>query len=424
MTPAIIAFVVLLLIGAPVAVVMAMSGLAGGFAIGGERMLGIIADRMFSGVSGFLLIAVPYFIFTAELMNQGGLTHKLIAFNNALFGRVRGSLSHVNISVSVFFAGLTGAAVTDTVAIGKIMIPEMKKQGYDAEYAAAVTACSSIIGPIIPPSVVMVVYATLLRDISVIDLFAGGIIPGLLMALALLGVSFFLAWKRNYPKQAPTPFKMAIMSFLLALPALVVPLIILGGILSGLTTITEASGFAAVYAIVIGVVFYRNLTWRKIWEALVTTVRFSGVVFFLLATSAVLGWFVTRSGIARDAASIITTFSDAAFVQLMLVCLLLLVVGTVMDVLPALVVIAPVLVPAMIQLGFDPLHFAILMIVVLNISNVTPPVGMTLMTAARIAEVPYERAIVASLPFYVSFLVVIVLLAAFPALSTWIPSLL
>ncbi|TNH19645.1 TRAP transporter large permease [Halomonas sp. BL6] len=424
MTPAIIAFVVLLLIGAPVAVVMAMSGLAGGFAIGGERMLGIIADRMFSGVSGFLLIAVPYFIFTAELMNQGGLTHKLIAFNNALFGRVRGSLSHVNISVSVFFAGLTGAAVTDTVAIGKIMIPEMKKQGYDAEYAAAVTACSSIIGPIIPPSVVMVVYATLLRDISVIDLFAGGIIPGLLMALALLGVSFFLAWKRNYPKQAPTPFKMAMMSFVLALPALVVPVIILGGILSGLTTITEASGFAAVYAIVIGVVFYRNLTWRKIWEALVTTVRFSGVVFFLLATSAVLGWFVTRSGIARDAASIITTFSDAAFVQLMLVCLLLLVVGTVMDVLPALVVIAPVLVPAMIQLGFDPLHFAILMIVVLNISNVTPPVGMTLMTAARIAEVPYERAIVASLPFYVSFLVVIVLLAAFPALSTWIPSLL
>lgn len=424
MTPAILVFVLLLFIGAPVAVVMAMSGLAGGFVLGGERMLGIIADRMFSGVSGFLLIAVPYFIFTAELMNQGGLTHKLIAFNNALFGRVRGSLSHVNISVSVFFAGLTGAAVTDTVAIGKIMIPEMKKQGYDAEYAAAVTACSSIIGPIIPPSVVMVVYATLLRDISVIDLFAGGIIPGLLMALALLGVSFFLAWKRGYPKQAPTPFKAAIVALLVALPAMVVPLIILGGILSGLTTITEASGFAAVYAIVIGVVFYRNLTWRKIWDALVTTVRFSGVVFFLLATSAVLGWFVTRSGIARDAASMITTFSDVAFVQLMLVCLLLLIIGTVMDVLPALVVIAPVLVPAMLQLGFDPLHFAILMIVVLNISNVTPPVGMTLMTAARIAEVPYERAIVASLPFYVSFIVVIVLLAAFPALSTWIPSLL
>jgi tripartite ATP-independent transporter DctM subunit len=424
MTPAIIAFVVLLLIGAPVAVVMAMSGLAGGFAMGGERMLGIIADRMFAGVSGFLLIAVPYFIFTAELMNQGGLTHKLIAFNNALFGRVRGALSHVNISVSVFFAGLTGAAITDTVAIGKIMIPEMKKQGYDAEYAAAITACSSIIGPIIPPSVVMVVYATLLRDISVIDLFAGGIIPGLLMALALLAVSFFLAWKRGYPKQAPTPLKAAAMAFLMALPAMIVPLIILGGILSGLTTITEASGFAAVYAIAIGVVFYRTLTWRKIWHSLVVTVRFSGVVFFLLATSAVLGWFVTRSGIARDAAGLITTLSDSTFVQLLLVCLLLIMIGTVMDVLPALVVVAPVLVPAMIQLGVDPLHFAILMIVVLNISNVTPPVGMTLMTAARIANVPFERAIIASLPFYVAFIVVILLLVVFPSLSTWVPSLL
>ena len=424
MTPAIVAFIVLLLIGAPVAVVMALSGLAGGFAMGGERMLGIIADRMFSGVSGFLLIAVPYFIFTAELMNQGGLTQKLIAFNNAAFGRMRGALSHVNVSVSVFFAGLTGAAITDTVAIGKIMIPEMKRQGYDAEYAAAITACSSIIGPIIPPSVVMVVYASLLRDISVIDLFAGGIIPGLLMALALLGVSFFLAIKRGYPKQPPTPFKVAALSFLMALPAMIVPLIILGGILSGMTTITEASGFAAIYTIFISVVFYRNLTWRKVWSALVITVRFSGVVFFLLATSAVLGWFVTRSGIARDAAGLIMTFSDSTFLQLLLVCALLILVGTIMDVLPALVVVAPVLVPAMIQLGVDPLHFAILMIVVLNISNVTPPVGMTLMTAARIANVPFERAIIASLPFYVAFIIVILMLVSFPSLSTWIPSLL
>ena len=424
MSVAIVAFVVVLLIGAPVAVVMAISGVAGVYSLGGERLVGIIADRMFSGVSGYMLIAVPYFIFTAELMNQGGLTQKLITFNNALLGRVRGALSHVNVTVSLFFAGLTGAAITDTVAIGKIMIPEMKKQGYDAEYAAAVTACSSIIGPIIPPSVVMVVYATLLRDISVIDLFAGGILPGLLMALTLLATSMVLAWVRGYPKQGATPIKVAVMAFFSALPALLVPLIILGGILSGMTTITEASGFAAVYAIFIGFVFYKNLTLRKVWEALVTTVRFSGVVFFLLATSAVLGWFVTRSGIARDAAELITTISDVPFIQIMLVCLLLIVIGTVMDVLPALVVIGPVVVPAMVSLGFDPLHFAIVMIVTLNIANVTPPVGMTLMTAARIAQVPYERAIVASLPFYVAFLAVIVLLALFPALSTWIPGLL
>ncbi|WP_136067812.1 TRAP transporter large permease [Modicisalibacter radicis] len=424
MSVAIVAFLAVLLIGAPVAVVMAISGVAGVYSLGGERMVGIIADRMFSGVSGYMLIAVPYFIFTAELMNQGGLTQKLITFNNALLGRVRGALSHVNVTVSLFFAGLTGAAITDTVAIGKIMIPEMKKQGYDAEYAAAITACSSIIGPIIPPSVVMVVYATLLRDISVIDLFAGGILPGVLMTVALLIVSIVISWMRGYPKQGATPLKVAVLAFLSALPALLVPLIILGGILSGLTTITEASGFAAVYAIAIGFVFYRNLTLRKVWDALVTTVRFSGVVFFLLATSAVLGWFVTRSGIARDAAELITTLSDVAFVQIMLVCLLLIVIGTVMDVLPALVVIGPVVVPAMVSLGFDPLHFAIVMIVTLNIANVTPPVGMTLMTAARIAQVPYERAIIASLPFYAAFISVVVVLALFPALSTWIPSLL
>lgn len=417
-------FIVTLMIGAPVAVVMALSGVAGSYTIGGEYMISIIADRMFAGVSGYMLIAVPYFIFTAELMNQGGLTQKLITFNNALLGRVRGALSHVNVTVSIFFAGLTGAAITDTVAIGKILIPAMKKQGYPAEYAAAVTACSSIIGPIIPPSVVMVVYATILRDISVIDLFAGGIVPGLLMAGSLLAMSFILSWMRSYPKQEATPLKVAVMAFLSALPALVVPIIILGGILSGMTTVTEASGFAAVYALAIGFLFYRTLTWRRVGEALVTTVKFSGVVFFLLAASAVLGWFVTRSEIARDAAELITTVSDNGFVQLMLVCLLLLLVGTVIDVLPALVVVGPVLAPAMVDLGFDPLHFAILMIVTLNIANVTPPVGMTLMTASRIANVPYERAIVASLPFYASFVVVIVLLALFPGLSTWVPSLL
>ena len=181
---------------------------------------------------------------------------------------------------------------------------------------------------------------------------------------------------------------------------------------------------AAVYALAIGFLLYRNLTWVAVGQALVTTVRFSGVVFFLLASSAVLGWFVTRSGIARDAAELITTFSDVAFVQLMMVALLLLMIGTVIDVLPALVVVGPVLVPAMVDLGFDPLHFAILMIVTLNIANVTPPVGMTLMTASQIAGVSYERAILASLPFYVSFIVVIVLVAAFPALSTWLPGLL
>ena len=425
MTAALLAFAILLLAGMPIAVVMIMSGLAGVYTIGGWNFLAILADQMYSGVAGYILIAIPYFIFTAELMNHAGLTEQLIRFNNALFGRVRGALSHVNITVSVFFAGLTGAAITDTVAIGKILIPAMKKQGYDAAYTAAVTASSSILGPIIPPSIVMVVYASILRDISVIDLFAAGILPGLLMATALLAASAFLCWRRGYPRSDdPWRASVVLRTFLPTIPALLVPVIILGGILSGLTTVTEASAFGAVYALAIGALGYRTLTPAKIIDALVTTVRFSGVVFFLLAASTVLGWFVTRSGIAREAAQMISNVSDVTSVQMLLVIALVTLLGTLLDVLPALVVSGPVLVPAMVSLGFDPLHVATVMILTLNVANITPPVGMTLMTASKIANVPYERAIIESLPFFVSHMAVILLVAFFPIIALWLPSLL
>lgn len=423
MISAIGVFVFLLLIGTPIALVMVMSGLGGAMQLGGVNFLGIIAERMFSGVSGYLLMAVPYFIFTAELMNHAGLTERLIAFNNALLGRVRGALSHVNIAVSLFFSGLTGAAITDTVAVGKILIPAMKREGYTPAYAAAVTACSSIIGPIIPPSVVMVVYASILPNISVLELFAAGILPGLLMTGALLVASGIMAWWCGFPRHGDSSLKAAARAFLPTVPALLVPLIILGGILGGLSTVTEASAFAAVYTILLGFFLYRSLSWRKLWQALVTTVQFSGVVFFLLAASTVLGWFVTRSGVAREAASMIAAVSGDPTVQILLVNGLLIVLGMVLDVLPALVVVGPVLVPAMIQLGFDPLHFAIVMILTLNLANITPPVGMTLMTASKIAGVAYEKAIVASVPFYLSHLAVILIVSLWPGFILWLPGL-
>ncbi len=416
-------FVVLLIIGVPIALVMVFSGLAGAVSLGGFAFLEILPDRMFSGVGGFLLMAVPYFIFTAELMNRAGLTQRLIDFNNALLGRVRGALSHVNITTSLFFAGLTGAAITDTVAVGKLMIPAMKKEGYPADYSAAVTACSSVIGPIIPPSVVMVVYASILQNISVISLFIAGIVPGLLLVGALLSVSVWLSWTRKFPVHGDGGIGLAVKAFLPTLPALLVPVIILGGIISGLSTVTEASAFAAVYTIVIGAAIYRRLSLQTIWAALLTTVRLSGVVLFLLGASTVLGWFVTRSGITRDAAELIAGFSSNPLLQILLVDVLLLLIGTAVDVLPALVIVAPVLVPAMVQLGFDPLHFAMVMILTLNVGNVTPPVGMTLMTAAQIAKVSYESAIRASLPFYLSFIAVIVIVSVWPQVVLWLPAL-
>lgn len=417
------AFFAVLLIGAPVGLAMVFAGGIGALVIGGINFLSIVPEKMFSGVSPFLLIAIPYFIFTTELMNHVGLTERLIAFNNAIFGRIRGGLSHVNITTSMFFAGLTGAAVTDTVSIGRLLIPAMKREGYSAAYSAAVTGCSSIIGPIVPPSIVMVMYATILQDVSVVQLFAAGILPGLLMAGSLLIASGFLAWYYGFPKHAAVPIRDAFRDFMVAIPALIVPFVILAGILSGLTTVTEASALAAVYTALIGGLFYRSLSWAKFRDALITTAKFSGVVFFLVAASTVLSWFIVRSGAAREAASLIEAVSDHASIQILLVIAVLILLGTVVDVLPALVIAGPVFHPAMVNLGFDPLHFALVMIVALNIANITPPVGMTLMTAGQIAEVPYERVILAAVPFFVAIIASLILLAFVPSISLWVPNL-
>lgn len=423
MTAAFSLFLIFSVIGLPIALVMVIAGLAGAFTVGGIDFFEIIADRFYSGVSGFVLIAVPYFVFTAELMNRAKLTHRLVAFANSLFGRVPGALSHVNITVSVFFAGITGAAVTDTVAIGKTLIPAMKREGYDADYCAAVTACSSIIGPIIPPSIIMIVYAATLRNLSVVALFAAGLIPGLMMAAALLVASTWISSRRGYARHETISLARIWHTGLAAFAALLTPVVILGGILTGTTTVTEAAALGAVYTLFLGLLGYKTLSKRDIWEALIATVVFSGVVFFLLGASTVLGWYVTRSGIARDAAEAITLVSNDPLVQILLVDLLLIAIGMFIDVLPAIVVAAPVLAPAMIQLGFDPLHFGMVMLLALNLGNITPPVGMTLMTASRIAGVSYESAIKQSLPFLLSHLVVLAIASASPALVLWFPRL-
>ena len=416
-------FAGLIVIGLPIGLVMVAAGLAGAVSIGGLDFLEIVADRFYAGVSGFVLIAIPYFVFTAEVMNRSGLTERMVAFANSLFGRLPGALSHVNIVVSVFFAGITGAAVTDTVAIGKTLIPAMKREGYGAAYSAAVTACSSIIGPIIPPSVIMIVYATTLRDVSVLQLFAAGLVPGLLMAAALLVASGVISWRRGYVGHEPVRLKRIIATSVATVPAFGIPVIIIGGILSGTTTLTEAGALGALYTLVLGVVAYRSLDARAIWDALVSTVSFSGVVFLLLGASTVLGWTVTRSGVARDAAQAIAFVSGDPAVQILAVVLLLIALGMVIDVLPAVVVAAPVLAPAMVELGFDPLHFGMVMLLALNLGNITPPVGMTLMTASRIAEVPYEAAIRESAPFLASHLVVIAVASLSPSLILWFPRL-
>ena len=380
-------FAVLVLAGLPIALVMVIAGLAGAVTVGGLDFLEIIADRFYAGVSGFVLIAIPYFIFTAELMNRAKLTDRLITFASSLFGKIPGALSHVNVAVSVLFAGITGAAVTDTVAIGKTLIPAMKREGYGADYCAAVTACSSIIGPIIPPSIIMVVYAATLRGISVIDLFVAGIVPGLLMGAMLLVTSAWISWRRGYASSEAMSLRRVLKTGVNAFAAMAVPAVILGGILSGVATVTEAAAIGAIYAFLIGIFLYRTLSLKDVWQSLVSTISFSGVVFFLLGASTVLGWYITRSGIAREAAELIVLVSTDPSIQIAVVCVLLIFLGAFVDVLPAVVIAGPVLAPAMVQLGFDPLHFGMVMLLALNIGNITPPVGMTLLVSAKLSQV-------------------------------------
>ena len=419
----VVVFMVLAMIGLPVALVMIAAGLSGAISIGGIGFIEIIADRFYSGVSGFLLIAIPYFIFTAELMNRAKLTDRLVAFANSLFGKTPGALSHVNVVVSILFAGLTGAAVTDTVAIGKTLIPAMKREGYHADYAAAVTSCSSIIGPIIPPSIIMVVYAATLRNLSLIDLFVAGLIPGLMMGGALLVVSGWISWRRGYASHTDITLKHILITGVRAFPALMIPVIILGGIVSGITTVTEAAGLGAIYALMVGFFGYRTLKFRDIVESLVSTVKFSGVVFFLLGASTILGWYVVRSGIAQSSAEFISMVSTVPIIQIFVVNVLLIIIGMFVDVLPAIVIAAPALAPAMVQLGFDPLHFAVVMLLALNLGNITPPVGMTLMVGSKIAGVTYESAFRQSIPFIIGHLMVLAIASGFPQIILWLPNL-
>ncbi|WP_029059592.1 TRAP transporter large permease [Stappia stellulata] len=414
-------FVFLMVIGLPLGLVLTAAGLAGAVSIGGPEFLSILPDRFYAGVSGYVLIAVPYFIITAEIMNRAGLTDRLISFASSLFGRVPGALSHVNVTTCLMFAGLTGAAVTETAAIGRTLIPSMRREGYSASYCAAVTACSAMVGPIIPPSIIMIAYAATLRDISILGLFAAGILPGILMGLGMLFVSGVVCWRRGYRAHGPVRFNVILRAGTGALAAMGIPVVIIVGVLTGLTTVTEASVIACIYALALGGLAYGKLSRRDLWEALVSTVSFSGVVFLLLGASNVLGWYVTRSGIARHAAETIATMSDNPHVQILAVAGLLVVIGMFIDVLPAIIIAVPVLAPALVALGFDPLHAGMVMLLALNLGNITPPVGLTLMTAARIANAPYEGAVKEAVPFICAHIVIVVLAAIFPAITLAVP---
>ena len=413
--------IIVLAIGVPIGYWLGIVSIPGLWDMGGWPFLRILATRYHSSVEEFLLIAVPFFILAGDLMNRAGMTDRLLKWVNLLIGHFPGGLSHVTIGGSIIFAGMTGAAVTDCVAIGNILIPGMKKEGYPPAYAAAVTAAASIIGPIIPPSIIMIVYGHL-TGLSVIALFAAGFLPGLVMGLCLMIWSAIAAVRHKFPRrERRAGLKEILSGTWYASLALLTPAIILGSVLTGIATVTESACIAVGYVFAVGMVAFRTLRFRDLIPAALFTARLTGMIFLLLVTAHTFGWFITRVGLPVKVNALIHGVTSDPYMILLLINVFLLVVGMFMDILPATMILVPVLAPMAIKAGVDPLHFALVFMVNLNIGMITPPYGMTLLTAARIAGCRYDETIRAVVPFLAAELVTLGLITYFPWLIMVLP---
>ena len=415
---------VLMIAGLPIAFALMIAPGISLFFDGQQSMFPMLLMRMYNGMDSFPLMAIPYFILAGEVMNRGGITTRLVRLSQALIGHLRGGLAHVNILSSILFAGLSGSAVADTSAIGSMLIPAMEKNGYTKRFSAAVTAASSVIGPIIPPSGIMIIYAFVM-NVSVAGLFAAGLVPGLMVGFSLMGMTVYLSKKRNYPVASQrASFNEVFISFKGAILPLLTPIIILGGILAGIFTPTEAAAIAAGYAILISVFVLRTLKFKDIPKVLLNAALSSGMILFLVGASTAFATLVSLTGTAPKAMEIMNSISQNPLVLLFLVNLLLFFVGMFLDAGPAILILGPVLGPTFIGLGVDPLHFAIIMCVNVTVGLATPPMGLILFVAAGLSDEPVEKIAWEMLPFLAIEVIVIFLITFVEAIPMTLPRLL
>jgi tripartite ATP-independent transporter DctM subunit len=401
-----------------------VAGVAGLLQIGGENFLTMAPKRFFEGLDLFTFMAMPFFILAGEIMNRSGITEKLAAFANALVGFLRGGLAHSNMIASVLFAGMTGAAVADSAAFGNTLVPAMVKEGYTRPFSCAVTVAGSIIGPTIPPSNLMVIYGSLM-GVSIAGLFAAGILPGLLICLLCMAVIAALGRRLNLPKSTERFSLVRILwAFKSSFLALLMPAIILGGILGGIVTPTEAAAIAVFYALLISTVVYRALTFNDILEMLIRTARITGIVFLIIASASILSWWMTFMQIPQKIAAFFLFLSSDPRVIIGLILTLLLVVGMFMDINAALIILAPVLGPLTATIGMDPVHAGIMIVLALNISLMTPPVGACLFVLSSVTGERIERISVALIPFLAVEILVLVLVAYWDKMTLFIPRIL
>ena len=416
-----IIFLVLLILGVPIAFSLGFSSLFYLFANG--IPLTVIAQKFYAGMDSFTLLCIPGFMLAGALMNGGGITKRILNFCNSFLGHFRGSLALVNIVASMVFAGISGTAIADVCSLGSMLIPAMVEDGYDDDFSVAVTAASSVVGPIIPPSVPMVIAGSCV-SISVGKMFQAGIIPGILLGLALCVPTYIISVKRDYPRHERADWKVRAQTTKDAIWAMLMPVILLGGILSGVFTPTEASIVTCVYALIVGVFVYKEIKItdvpRIVWE----NIRACASIIVLIGLANVFAYILTAERIPQMVANSILSITDNRIVVILLINVVLLFVGMFMESLAAILITFPVLLPVATAVGMEPVHFALMAILNLMLGLTTPPVGMCVCTGAQIGKISAFKAFKATIPFLATSLIVLMLVSFIPQLTLWIPSIL
>jgi tripartite ATP-independent transporter DctM subunit len=422
LTILLLVFAVCVVMGVPVAFALGIASLSAFFAEGLPLMIAF--QRIISGINVFSLMAIPFFIFAGELMFHGGIAIRLVRFASSAVGAVRGGLGVVNVFSSMLFGGISGSAVADISALGSILIPVMKEKGYDDDYAVNVTVTSSIAGIMIPPSHNMILYAVATGGaVSISKLFLAGVVPGVLMCICLAFVAYVVAVKRGYKAEVFPGFKVLVINFFVALPGLFTAVIIVGGVLSGVFTVTESGAFGTIYAFVVTIVIYRSLNWKNFKLAVRNAVRTTSMVMILIACAGAFGYMLTFFQIPTKMTTFMLEVSDNPIAILLMINVMLLVLGMIMDMAALILICTPIFLPLAQSIGVDPLQFGMILMMNLGLGLCTPPVGACLFVGCAVGGVPIEKAVRTIWPFYLAIFVALMLITFVPAISLTLPAL-
>lgn len=419
LTLMIIVFFGCMLIGVPMAYSAGLATIS--YVLTSGIPLTVLAQQMFVSADNFSMIAIPLFILAGDFMNNGGITKTIMHFARALVGHIRGSLAHVTILANMMFAAMSGSANAACAVMGSMMIPEMKDEGYDDGFACAVTASSSILGPIIPPSIIFVLYGSI-TGTPVSSLLLAGIVPGVLIGLFFMIAAYLFARVHKYPTSAHVSWKERLSAFVHAIPALMAPLIIVGGILSGIFTATEAGAIAALYALIVGFVT-KQLTVKVMWRSVLNAAKVTAAILFMTGTAKAFAWVLTSRQIPQKLAAAIMSISSNQFTFFLLTVLFLLLIGCFIVETASVPILAPIFAPLAAQFGINPVHFGVIFVLLVSVGALTPPVGSMLFVSAKVGETPVTKIIRNLTPFYIALLAALILLIAIPELVTFLPSL-